>query len=285
MRIQQFMFGIFVLCSLSTFAYSDTSEKTKATIFDLGEVFIITDGLSAARTIGFSNFIYFGVNNIAKIVTLSDLIERRLFSVLETIEPYREDEVISYSPKGLRIPQIMCSWMKNERSNVDTLYLVKRTLREHPEYCTSDAERNLLISMATMMFTPATFAQTRKLAPGALELVKECKKHGPLYILSNWDHESLEYVKEKFPEFFNEFDADKIFISGDTGIMKPDPKAYSPILEKYNPADCTFVDDRPENTQTALDLGMHVILCPQSKGPNLAYVKTALFGQQQPAFA
>ena len=54
-------------------------------------------------------------------------------------------------------------------------------------------------------------------------------------------------------------------------LMKPDPKIYQILLNRYQlvPDECLFIDDRPENTETAQKLGMHVFTFNIKKLPEL----------------
>lgn len=54
-------------------------------------------------------------------------------------------------------------------------------------------------------------------------------------------------------------------------LMKPDPKIYQIMLNRYQlvPDECLFIDDRPENTETAQKLGMHVFTFNIKKLPEL----------------
>ncbi|MGV6825720.1 MAG: HAD-IA family hydrolase [bacterium] len=55
---------------------------------------------------------------------------------------------------------------------------------------------------------------------------------------------------------------DGYVISADVGARKPDPAIYQVLLERAaaNAIDCIFVDDKPENLETARSLGMITIL-------------------------
>ena len=52
------------------------------------------------------------------------------------------------------------------------------------------------------------------------------------------------------------------FVSCLTGVRKPDPQAYLGAVEALGvePADCLFIDDRPQNIQAAVDVGLDAIL-------------------------
>ena len=266
---------LFAFCSLIS-PLSWTEQKT--VIFDLGDTLTITDDFAAFRQVGLLNFAVYLAKNprlFANINALSRTIEQRFFNVLNVIEPRHEDETQTYSPRGFLLPQLMCSWMKGTRNGSDTYELIMHTLTAHPEYCTSEAECNLILAMSRLTFTPEIFASTRKLAPHAVELVQYCKEQGyRIAVLSNWDAESFTLVKNRFPELFNL--VDDIVISGQTGFLKPDYRAYNALLDKdpsSSPASYTFIDDRPENIIASQKLGMHGIISPiVGKTPDLQQV-------------
>jgi putative hydrolase of the HAD superfamily len=56
-------------------------------------------------------------------------------------------------------------------------------------------------------------------------------------------------------------DFDRRYFSCRLGVAKPDPRAFQLVLGDLGaqPAEVLFIDDRPENTRTARDLGMRAI--------------------------
>ena len=89
----------------------------------------------------------------------------------------------------------------------------------------------------------------------ALNLKKKGKK---IYILSNFPGDQFDnFMKEN--KFLNEFD--DMIISGKVGLKKPDKKIYELAIKKFdcNPSRTLFIDDRPENTEAAQNLGINII--------------------------
>ena len=89
----------------------------------------------------------------------------------------------------------------------------------------------------------------------ALNLKKKGKK---IYILSNFPGDQFDnFMKEN--KFLNEFD--DMIISGKVGLKKPDKKIYELAIKKFdcNPNKTLFIDDRPENTKAAQNLGINII--------------------------
>ena len=92
--------------------------------------------------------------------------------------------------------------------------------------------------------------------PGSLEVVQALKAAGiRLFGLSNWHCETFAKVRYDYPvfKFF-----EKIVLSGDHGVIKPDQRLFRIALDAYGmPAESlVFVDDRPENVEAAKKAGM-----------------------------
>ena len=89
----------------------------------------------------------------------------------------------------------------------------------------------------------------------ALNLKKKGKK---IYILSNFPGDQFDnFMKEN--KFLNEFD--DMIISGKVGLKKPDKEIFELAIKKFdcNPNKTLFIDDRPENTEAAQNLGINII--------------------------
>jgi len=94
---------------------------------------------------------------------------------------------------------------------------------------------------------------------GTIEILYELKSKGyPLYGLSNWSAETFPLIKDDYP-FFNKFD--EIILSGEVGLIKPDPEIYHLLLSKisYTANECVFIDDSMANIDAAKDLGLQVL--------------------------
>ncbi|MGQ0675273.1 MAG: HAD family hydrolase, partial [Rhodospirillales bacterium] len=94
---------------------------------------------------------------------------------------------------------------------------------------------------------------------GTVEIVERLKVRGvPLYALSNWSRETFPPQRERFA-FFAAFRG--IVVSGEEGIIKPDPRIFELLFQRYGvaPGAAVFVDDNPANARAARALGMHGI--------------------------
>ena len=92
-----------------------------------------------------------------------------------------------------------------------------------------------------------------------VDVLAELKKNKvPLFILSNWSAETYPKAEALF-DFLHWFDG-KI-ISGESGIIKPDPEIYQLLLKTFDltPQNTVFIDDKLANVNAAQDLGIHGI--------------------------
>jgi 2-haloacid dehalogenase len=78
------------------------------------------------------------------------------------------------------------------------------------------------------------------------------------YGLTNWSHEKFPLARARY-RFFDWFDG--IVVSGDEKLIKPDPRLYVCLLERYHiaPAAAVFIDDSRANVDAAIALGIHGI--------------------------
>jgi 2-haloacid dehalogenase len=94
---------------------------------------------------------------------------------------------------------------------------------------------------------------------GTLDILAELRARGtPLYALSNWSAETYPPAFARF-EFLRWFNG--IVISGEEGIIKPDPRLYEVLLQRFSidPPSAVYVDDVRVNAAAATALGMHGI--------------------------
>jgi 2-haloacid dehalogenase len=94
---------------------------------------------------------------------------------------------------------------------------------------------------------------------GSVALLAELKaRRVPLYALSNWSAETFPSQRSRFA-FFDWFDG--IVVSGLEGVIKPDPRIFGILCERYRlvPESTIFIDDVAANAQAASSLGLHGI--------------------------
>ena len=94
---------------------------------------------------------------------------------------------------------------------------------------------------------------------GTVEILAELKRSGvPCYGLTNWSAETYHPQRQRFA-FLSWFDG--IVVSGEEGVIKPDPRIFHILLERYRiaPEEAVFIDDNPGNAAVATTLGIHGI--------------------------
>lgn len=81
----------------------------------------------------------------------------------------------------------------------------------------------------------------------------------PLYALSNWSAEKFALVRQRYP-FLDWFDG--LVVSGDVGLVKPDPRIYRFLFERFaiEPGRSVFVDDNAANLAAGEALGLPGLL-------------------------
>ena len=91
-----------------------------------------------------------------------------------------------------------------------------------------------------------------------VNLIMPLKKRYKLYGLTNWSAETLPIAMDKY-SFFK--DLDGIVVSGDEKIVKPDPKLYEILLNRYNidAESSLFIDDNLDNIKTADKMGFKTV--------------------------
>ena len=91
---------------------------------------------------------------------------------------------------------------------------------------------------------------------GTVAVLAELRAAGvPRYALTNFSAETFARVRARY-EFLGWFDG--IVVSGEERLIKPDPRIYQRLLERYRlAADTTvYLDDSPVNVAAARSLGM-----------------------------
>ena len=94
---------------------------------------------------------------------------------------------------------------------------------------------------------------------GSVEILAELKAAGvPCYVLSNMERETFPLRLERF-EFLHWFDGH--VISGQEGVIKPDPSIFQRLLQRFDlpPARTVFIDDSAINVEAAAEIGIHAI--------------------------
>lgn len=96
----------------------------------------------------------------------------------------------------------------------------------------------------------------------------------PVHAISNFSREKFDLARARFP-FLDEFD--ELVLSGDIGMVKPDPDIFVHLVgqRQLNVSSTVFIDDNADNILTARDLGFATIHFSEL-GTDLAHELIAL---------
>jgi len=94
---------------------------------------------------------------------------------------------------------------------------------------------------------------------GSVQILEELKAAGiELHALTNWSVEKFPIARERYG-FLDHFES--ILVSGEVGLIKPDPRIFELLLESIGraAADCVYIDDNAKNVDAAAALGFDAI--------------------------
>ncbi len=110
----------------------------------------------------------------------------------------------------------------------------------------------------------ASHSRWHEMLPGAIDgtvaiLEQLAAKETPLYAITNYSLEKWSETFERFP-FFRHFR--DIVVSGEEGLLKPEPEIFQLCLERngLSAGRCIFIDDSAKNVTGAAALGIDAIL-------------------------
>lgn len=95
--------------------------------------------------------------------------------------------------------------------------------------------------------------------PGTVEILEELHAAGlPLYALTNWSAETFPIGLRLFP-FLGRFR--HILVSGQVGLVKPDPRIFALLIERtgLTPERSVFIDDSRANVTAAQHIGFRAV--------------------------
>lgn len=141
-------------------------------------------------------------------------------------------------------------WNEFDRSLLSDEEIIASCIKRAPEY---EKEIRLLFD---------TTAGLVEEYPHSYGWIRSLKERGyKVYLLSNYGKTSFEAARDNHRLSFLPL-VDGAVISYEVQIVKPEPRIYQALLEKYNlkAEECVFLDDKPENIEVAEALGFHGIV-------------------------
>ena len=134
---------------------------------------------------------------------------------------------------------------------------------ESMDVCVADLQKQYpQYAEPIAMFRDCWFDMCRGDLPGMLDIILDLKAKGVgVYGLTNWPAETFEEARHRFKTIGS---IDNYVVSSSVHLAKPDPKIYQILLSKYNlnACECIFIDDRKDNVDAAISLGMSGIVYP-----------------------
>lgn len=116
------------------------------------------------------------------------------------------------------------------------------------------------IALSFEQFTAGWQAVFVGVRPEVITLIRDLRARGHrVVILSNTNRLHCDFWPSQYPEVRQ--NVDKLYISQDLGMRKPDPAIYRYVLEQegVSAADAVFFDDNAENIAAALSIGLPAI--------------------------
>jgi HAD superfamily hydrolase (TIGR01509 family) len=112
--------------------------------------------------------------------------------------------------------------------------------------------------------------------PGILATLSVASQDFPLYAFTNSNPTHQRVWSVRFAKELSIFD--KIFVSSELGLRKPDPEAFSEVAGQtgYDPSEFLFFDDTPENVEGARTAGMHAVLVQSNSDVREALLQLGL---------
>ena len=138
-------------------------------------------------------------------------------------------------------------WEDFDRGSVDTDELIDHYCGLYPE--DSATIKRMILEGERMMVRRDTLWKR----------IEELKESGfKIFILSNYSEFLFEKHTEPIP-FMDKLDG--MVVSYEVHMLKPEPGIYEHILKKYSlvPEDCLFFDDRQENVDAAIKMGIQSV--------------------------
>jgi 2-haloacid dehalogenase len=101
--------------------------------------------------------------------------------------------------------------------------------------------------------------------PGTVDILRELRSRNvPIYALSNWSTETFPIAVNRF-ECLSWFNG--VLLSGEVKMLKPDRRIFEIFLDTFRiePSSAIYIDDRSENVEAAIDLGMCGVVFKDSR--------------------
>jgi len=225
--------------------------KTKALVVDLfGVVFLVNKwkvlkDVGVFRLLGF--YFKFRKNPVDHCLDV--------FDNLRLEDPSEFQDVIAYKERFL--PKSLCLWQKGQMSNKDALDKMLVYLDTVPQEVCYD--RELIRVIMNTAFSSECLSQSMYMNKKFYKQLVALKEQFPLYLFSNIDRDTWEYVQTAYPELIGLFSG--MVTSCESQFAKPENSIFQQLVDRFDLdlTSCTLIDDQIENCVAATELGMDAV--------------------------
>lgn len=180
-----------------------------------------------------------------------------LFDIGNVIIPITNDKTVSY---WATISRQDSSDIKRKMDFSDPVYVDFERGDIPAARFRNYLSRKLGYSFQQKEFDRGWNAMLDGLMPGIEDMLAALSSNYRLAALSNTNEIHEYFMIREYPSVFSHFE--KLFLSNRLKIRKPDRAVYQSVLDYYKiqPGELIFLDDKPENIQSAKELGIKTIL-------------------------
>jgi len=154
--------------------------------------------------------------------------------------------------EGIRLPPIMCLWQAGIVDAPAAHKMVSQAIKKAvANGQLSKLDAGVLRAMCRMAFDNDAFIKTRCIVPSGLKLLRELQNYRDVQValLTNFDAEVFERLRDDFREVFDLIDPANVLVSSDVKLVKPDAQFFALLQERigFDAASALMVDDEPRN--------------------------------------
>ena len=158
----------------------------------------------------------------------------------------------------------------NKKQLLSTVFYPKLFIRALYSFYKGEVAEEVVLNLATkypelkdVSTTLFNAINAQEPIKQTIDIIKELKSKGhKLFIFSNIGEQSINVLKQKFPDVFENFDGISSTNSKDGYIKKPNPEAFKKHLSQFGhkTSNLIFIDDKMKNIAAAQSLGISSIL-------------------------
>lgn len=253
------------IISLVCTIFTINNIVSKAIFFDLYGVLIDKRESRARKYINAGDYIAYAFAGVTKNASL----ERRYEDFLAYVAQHDQTEKsITFADKPL--PAHIVDWLTGNLESKKLISFLHEFMEDHKSFFLSQTETKLVKSIINLMKPEVLSAIVVPLS-AMVKVMQDCKKQQidgkpkhEIYILCNWDRESLDLMQQskELSPIFTVTDGDHLLISSKLGIIIPSDELFAYLVKErnINPADCIIITREKKYMQMIEDHGMKAIL-------------------------